>query len=190
MGEVDPNKDIVHPPSLTQQNPWVISYLVTSGTSWIASNGWFILFFLLFCYIFWHYTKAKFQQWQKRQEEFKELAQYHKDPDKVLARERALDSARLRMQEQYNLQVQKQEEQRREREEKRRREYLEDWERHKRGEGYRSKTGKAPATESSAENNKPSGKPKLRPEYNPMTGDAGGGACGWRPSRNNASRGG
>lgn len=191
--DVDASIDGLHPPTLEQHHPWLISYSINSALSWLAFNGWYTLGFLLLCYILWRRIEPKCQQWLRKREEFKEAAKYHKDPDKVLARERALDEARLRMQEQYNKDAQKQAEKRKEQEEKRRLERIEDWERHKRGDGYRSKTRTGASGSSEVESNnanKPSRKPKLRPEYNPLTGDTGGGTCGWRPSQRGASGGG
>lgn len=113
----------------------------------------------------------------------KEAAEYHKNPDKILERERAVDSARLRMQEDYNKRAQLHAEKIKEMEEKKRQDRIEDWDRHQRGEGYRNKTklniASEPSTSTTA---KASGKPRLRPEYNPLTGE-GGGSSRYRPDR-------
>ncbi|XP_042209927.1 selenoprotein S A-like [Homarus americanus] len=186
--DVDSNVDGLHPPTLQQQSPWFLSYLITKVIAAIASNGWYALGFLLLGYILWRIVEPKFQLWLKKQKEYQEYAEYHKDPDTVLARERALDEARKRMQEKYNEEAQIKAAKFLEQEEKRRLERIEEWERHKRGEGYWNKnrsgaSGTSPAAQGNTSSDKPSGKPRLRPEYNPLSGDGIGETRGWRPQR-------
>ncbi|XP_066975727.1 selenoprotein S-like [Macrobrachium rosenbergii] len=196
-GDFNQDVDGLHPSSLNQQNPWFISQVITSITSTIEANGWYILGLLILLYIVKINLQPKISAWRRKREEAEELAAVHKDPDRYLERELALDKARQKLQQQYNQNAEQWIEKQKELEEKKRREKVEDWERHERGEGYRNKSrntasaAAAPASNaSSATGDKKSGKPKLRPEYNPMTGDIGGGSCRWRPDRPGPSGGG
>jgi len=177
----------LHPPSLEQPVPLA----VTSVFGIISSYGWHVVVLSILGMIVYQKMKPKIQNWQEQ----REAAEYHKNPDKVLARERAIDAARLKLQEQYNQRAQEaaivQEEKHKQLEEKKRREKIEDWERHERGEGYRNRT-KAPEASPTSEEAavlKPKNKARLRPEYNPMTGE-GGGSSRYVPSRRGPSAGG
>lgn len=195
--------DGLHPHTLDQHNPWFITTVVSSVFSLIASNGWYAVGFFVFLMFLWRMFSPKIGAWWEKREKEIEAAEYHKDPDKFLDRERAIDDARRRLQEQYSQRSAEWAEQnaqkQREKEEKKRQELIEDWERHQRGEGYRSKsrlnatatpTVPAASTSSASGVNK-SKKSTLRPDYNPMTGDIdGGGSCRWRPDRRGPSGGG
>ncbi|XP_068201370.1 selenoprotein S-like [Palaemon carinicauda] len=200
-GDFSQDIDGLHPSSLNQQNPWFISQVITSVTSAIETNGWYILGILIVCYAATIKLQPVISAWRRKRDEAEELAAVHKDPDKYLARELAIDKVRQNLQEKYNQKVEQWAEKQKELEEKKRREKIEDWERHERGEGYRNKsrhtatpaaapTASASTSASGTTSDKKNGKPKLRPEYNPMTGDIGGGPCRWRPDRRGPSGGG
>lgn len=191
----------LHPHTLNQQNPWVITQVFTSVVTLIASNGWYALGLLIVAYLIWIKIQPKVASWLKKRENDREAAAYHKDPDKFLAKERAIDAARQRMQERYNQSAASWAEKQKEKEEKRRQERIEGWERNnvEAGQriGSRPNATAAPtapaatASGSTSNNKKKSGKAKLKPEYNPMAGDVGGGgSCRWRPDRRGPSGGG
>ncbi|XP_047493336.1 selenoprotein S-like isoform X2 [Penaeus chinensis] len=186
----------VHPSSLHPQTPQIISQLIYNVMTLITSFGWYVVGLSALGYFVWLRLRPKVNQWKEQRERDQEAAELHKNPDKVLARERAIEAARQRMQEEYNKRAVAHAEKVQEVEEKKRQERIEDWERHERGEGYRNKTRHtgtaAPAAVvpgPSASQSKPSGKPRLRPEYNPLTGE-GGGSCRFRPDRRGPSAGG
>lgn len=191
--EEEADIDRLHPPTLHQHSPWFISIVVSKVISMIVSIGWYALAILLVGYILWWYLEPRIRQWLRKREISKEAAEYHKDPDKALARERAIDKARQRMQEMYNLQAQKQAKER-ELEEKNKEEEKEDLELHKQTKESRPKNriaeGRLSSASGSNSTTKPSGKPRLRPEYNPLMGDSSGRTCGWRPSQRGSSGGG
>jgi hypothetical protein len=63
-------------------------------------------------------------------------------------------------------------------------EKIEDWDRHRQGQGYRSKLKSQKAEDDSIDPNNPKPKPKkrlFRPDYNPLTGSSSGPS--YRPSR-------
>lgn len=197
--ELDVTEDVegLHPSTLNPQAPVAVSQLIYTVTSLVASYGWYVVGASFLGYFLWIRLRPKVEQWKEQRERDQDAAELHKNPDKILARERAIDAARLRMQEEYDRCAVAHAEKVKENEEKKRQERIEDWERHERGEGYRNKSrytaspsvgSTSPATPS-ASNSKPSGKPKLRPEYNPLTGQ-GSGVCRYRPDRRGPSGGG
>ncbi|XP_063585024.1 selenoprotein S-like isoform X1 [Penaeus indicus] len=184
----------LHPSSLHPQTPQIISQFIYNVMTLITSFGWYVVGLSALGYFLWLRLRPKVNQWKEQRERDQEAAELHKNPDKVLARERAIEAARQRMQEEYNKRAIAHAEKVQEVEEKKRQERIEDWERHERGEGYRNKTRHTAAPAAavpgpSASQSKPSGKPRLRPEYNPLTGE-GGGSCRFRPDRRGPSAGG
>merc|ERR1712003_334021 len=101
-------------------------------------------------------------------------------PEEQLNRLEAMRRAREKLQAEVDAAAAIEAEKLKEREEQQRQEKIEDWERHKKGMGYRSKTSKPtsePAKTLKADN------------FNPLMGHGSSGG-GFRPSRPNFNRGG
>ncbi|KAK8385992.1 hypothetical protein O3P69_010621 [Scylla paramamosain] len=186
----------IHPPTLEQQNPALITYLVTRVLSFLTAYGWYAVGFLLVGFIAWTRLEPKIKRWLKKREDDQEAAEYHKNPDILLARHQALDVARQRMQEKYNKAAYESLEKKKVREEKMREDKIAEWERMQSGKGHKLKdkssasVSDANSTSSNSAKDKPATKPRMRPEYNPLTGDTGASSCRWRPTGRGPSGGG
>lgn len=170
----------VHPPTLEQNNPWFISQVVFYITSFVVQNGWFCIGLAIAGYYLWSKFQPKVQELKARRERDNEAAEYHKDPDKFIAKERAIAAARLRMQEEYNKKSEQHLEVLKLREEQKRQQKLE--ESAHLPAGRRINETNNSASTSTATKKQDKGKPKLRPEYNPLMSDYSS-SSGWRPSR-------
>ncbi|XP_022101297.1 selenoprotein S-like [Acanthaster planci] len=167
---------------------------VTQGVGYVseflASYGWYVILGILgLLYLYSQYS-SRLQQWQQKRENNTNLSQYRAGD--VLARQEALEKARQRMQEEHDAMVAQHAEKQKQREEEKRKEQIEDWERHKRGQGYRSKKlnkeDDHPAGASSTSGNQAKlKKAPLRQGYNPLMGDTG---SAFRPARSSRSGGG
>ncbi|XP_045136799.1 selenoprotein S A-like [Portunus trituberculatus] len=186
----------LHPPTLEQKNPTLVTSLVTKVLSFLIGYGWYVVGFMLVGFIAWNHLEPKIKRWLKKREDDQEAAEYHKNPDILLSRHQALDAARQKMQEQYNKVASDSLEKRKVREEKMREDKIAEWERMQSGKGNRLKDKSSASvsdtkkTNSSSAKDKPAAKPRMRPEYNPLTGDAGASSCRWRPTSRGASGGG
>lgn len=183
----------LHPPTLQQQNPRFLTYVITSATSFLAANGWHAVgIFLLGC-IAWIQFGPKVQSWLRKREEEKEAAENHREPDAFLAKQRAIDEARRRMQEQYNIAAAISLEKKKEMMEKKKEEKIKEWESKQPSGGrtLRSPDSSAASASVSSAKGKSAPKARLRPEYNPMTGATGASSsCRWRPTAQRPSGGG
>ncbi|KAK7065987.1 hypothetical protein SK128_015300, partial [Halocaridina rubra] len=103
--EILAEEDALHPYNLEQKTPWAIFAVFNTVISFLVSYGWFTVGVLVVLAILWRIFNPKIYDWLKRREADKEAAEYHKDPDKFLERERAMDDVRRRMQDRYNLQA-------------------------------------------------------------------------------------
>jgi len=173
----------VHPPTLEQNNPWFLSQVVFYVTSFIVQNGWFCVGLAIAGYYLWSKFQPKVQELKARRERDNEAAEYHKDPDKFIAKERAIAAARQRMQEEYNKKSEENLELLKLREEQKRQQKLEETAHLPVGRRI-NETNNSASASSNTVNKKDKGKPKLRPEYNPLMGDySSSSSSGWRPSR-------
>ncbi|XP_037779165.1 uncharacterized protein LOC119575590 [Penaeus monodon] len=92
----------LHPNSLHPQTPQLISHFIYNVMTLITSFGWYVVGLSALGYFLWLRLQPKVNQWKEQRERDQEAAELHKNPDKVLARERAIEAARQRMQEEYN----------------------------------------------------------------------------------------
>lgn len=186
----------LHPPSLEQQNPALFTNLFMRVSSFMVSYGWYTLGFLLVGFLTWTRVEPKIKRWLRKRDDDQEAAKYHKNPDILLSRHQALDVARQKMQEQYNKAAYENLEKMKAKEEQTRELKIAEWERMQSGKGHKLKdkssasVSDANSTSSSSAKNKPATKPRMRPEYNPLTGDTGASSCRWRPTSRGASGGG
>ncbi|XP_076041327.1 selenoprotein S-like [Oratosquilla oratoria] len=177
-----------HPPTLEQQNPWLLRQFFSHSFVALSSYGWYVVTAIFIGVIVWRRVRPLFMKWKKKKEDEQEAAEFHKNPDVFISRELAIEAARQRMQDEYSRAAAAHAVKIKELEEKKQQERLENMEAQMRGEGRsRSKLSTATSVPSSSSPSKPSGKAKLRPEYNPLMG--GGGACGYRPARRSGGGG-
>ncbi|XP_033641022.1 selenoprotein S-like [Asterias rubens] len=173
------------------QEPKSVSDGFNFVSEFFAEYGWYILLAAIVLAYLQNRFGSKINKWQQKRSNESGLAHY--DAATVLSRQEAMDKARQRMQDEYNVKAAERAEKEKLREEEKRREKIEDWERHKQGQGYRSKklnkdiqspTGGEASGVASKDKSK---KPSLRPAYNPMMGGSG---SGFRPARSRFSGGG
>ncbi|XP_038066110.1 selenoprotein S-like [Patiria miniata] len=172
------------------QTPESVTQGVGYASEFLSSYGWYIILGILgFLYLYGRFG-SRLEQWKQKREENTNLSQY--DAGDVLARQEAMEKARQRMQQEYDAIAAEHAEKQKEREEEKRKEQVEDWERHKRGQGYRSKKlnkedGQQQASGTASGSKEKPKKPPLRQGYNPLMGGTG---SGFRPARSSRSGGG
>ncbi|CAL4151218.1 unnamed protein product [Meganyctiphanes norvegica] len=175
-------EDPVHPPTLEQGSPWVLSQIVYYVIAFVTQNGWFCVGLAIAGYYLWSKFQPKVQELKARQERDKEAAEYHKDPDKFIAKERAIAAARQRMQEEYNRKSEKHLEELKLREEQKRQQQVEENAQAAGGAPRRLNETNDYASSNTVNKKNDKAKPRLRPEYNPLMSDYSS-SSGWRPSR-------
>ncbi|XP_065846098.1 selenoprotein S-like [Oscarella lobularis] len=164
--------DHQHPNILVNTTPEIVTTTLTSLVGILEQYGWFILIGAILAYIVWtNYLRRHFIAWKYRIEE--QPRAYSSAHDDVLA-------VRARMQAQLDKKAADHAIKRKEIEEAKRLEKIEDWERHQRGGGYRSK-GHRPPESSSDEKKPPPKKRFLQSGYNPLMGHSSGSS--FRPQR-------
>ncbi|KAF2347202.1 Selenoprotein S [Trinorchestia longiramus] len=93
----------LHPEAQPASNtPWLITRVATGLLMLISEYGWPCLLLGLLAVWLWRCYGHKWHKWQQQRQEQKEAAFYHKNPDVLLQREAAIESARLRMQQQLD----------------------------------------------------------------------------------------
>ena len=167
---------------------------VTSGfqllVSYVESYGWLLL--IAACILAYVYQKYKPQylKWKQTQDDRHEAELRKKNPDHSHNMQISMEQARMRMQEKVSAEAEIKRAKDAELAEKKRQEKIQEWENHKQGKGYHSKskvvkddTQEATGVLKSKRSN------DFRPAYNPL-GGGGGGSSGYRPSRNTGRSGG
>jgi len=144
--------------------------------------------------LFYLYQKYKpnYEKWRQNQEQLKEEEEHKRNPDISYNRQLKMEQARQRLQEKVNADSAIRKEREAELAEQKRRQKIEEWEKHKEGRGYHSKSAIKPTNEPSPDSAKTLKSKRTndyRPEFNPLTG-GGGGSSGYRPSRRMNSGGG
>jgi len=160
----------------------VLSYL---------SNPWALLILAFLLYKIYGKLRDRFlepffyryEEWKEKQKQQSEAAEMKKNPDQYRAKMEAMELARNRMQEQYKRSADEWKERLAAREEQKRQQDIEDWENHKQGKGYKSRSnaGEDKEREALEQQARIKGKKGFRPDYNPLMGMGGG--SGYRPSR-------
>lgn len=176
-----------HPSSLEPETPMVITQVISWVVTIISNYGWPCLLLGVLCGVLWSRYAPSVRAWRKKREEMEEAALYHKNPELALQRESALESARLRMQEQYAAASREHAEKQRIREEERNLQKLEAREAQLRGEGGRQ-LRQQPEVPAAPTTNLPKRRPVFRQEYNPLLGS--GPSSGYRPARRGGAAGG
>lgn len=183
-------EDEIHPPTLEQNNPWFLSQVVYYVIAFVTQNGWLCVGLAILVYYLWSKFQPKVQELKARRELDNEAAEYHKNPDKFIAKERAIAAARQRMQDEYNRSSEKHLEDLKLREEQKRQQRLEENDRKQAtigggaGAGRRLNELSNSASSNTTNKSKDNGKPRLRPEYNPLMSDySRSSSSGWRPAR-------
>ncbi|KAK4307684.1 hypothetical protein Pmani_020567 [Petrolisthes manimaculis] len=143
--------------------------------SFIGDYGWTVVLVAAVVYAL--------MTWLKKSGKLQAMADHHRDPDKFLAREQAMGAARERMQQKYNDSALRAVEERPELASSQR----QSSEQAKPKPKPEPPVPSEPRQRTQAAAKKPSGQPKLRPEYNPLMG---GGASGWRPQARRGGAGG
>jgi hypothetical protein len=146
-------------------------------------------------YYLYHRFSPSYESYRRRREEQDYL---NVDPDVARQRMEEMEVARRRLQEEHDAQAARHAEVLKKKEEEKRKRNIEDWERHQRGGGYRSKLYKPQESTSEASGQSSSKSDPLKPkktvyrntDYMPLGGASGGDSCGWRPGRRGGARGG
>jgi len=175
-------EDEVHPPTLEQNNPWFLSQIVYYVIAFVTQNGWLCVGLTIACYYIWTRFQPKVQELKARRERDNEAAEYHKNPDMFIAKERAIAAARQRMQEEYNRKSEQRLEEVKLREEQKLQQRVEENSQLAGGAARKLNETNNTASLNKVNKDKDKGKPRLRPEYNPLMSDYSS-SSGWRPSR-------
>ncbi|MPC28463.1 hypothetical protein E2C01_021670 [Portunus trituberculatus] len=69
----------LHPPTLEQKNPTLVTSLVTKVLSFLIGYGWYVVGFMLVGFIAWNHLEPKIKRWLKKREDDQEAAEYHKN---------------------------------------------------------------------------------------------------------------
>jgi len=176
-----------HPKMLVNETPDFLIGAYQWGVMVIQSYGWFIVAAILLLI----YLKKRFEPTLSAMHRRKEDQQYlNIDPETARKRQEAMEQSRRRMQEEHDAKTALAKEQQKLREEQKRKEKIEDWDKHQRGGGYRSKI-KSVDEEPSSSQGQPKPKPKTTyrsDDYNPLTGTSSGAT--FRPPRRSGNTGG
>ncbi|XP_071495344.1 selenoprotein S-like [Diadema antillarum] len=166
--------------------PESVSYGFAAASDFVASYGWYILFGVIGLVYLNSWLDTRLQGWRKQRKQEDEYSRY--DADEVLRRQEAMERARERLQAQYDAQAEEYAKKQKEKAEQKSKEEIEDWERHQKGLGYKSKK-KVTEDEGAAAQRVKQDKPKkrIRDDYNPLWGGQG---SGFRPARRGFSGGG
>lgn len=170
-----------HPKILENETPVFLVDAFRWGILIIQNYGWFIVAGVLLLI----YIKNKLAPTLSAMQRRKEEQQYlNIDPETARRRQEAMEQSRRRMQEEHDAKAALVKEQQKLREEQKRREKIEDWERHQRGGGYRSKIKSQDEEPNSSSQVPIKPKPKTTyrsNDYNPLTGTSAG--ASFRPPR-------
>lgn len=147
--------------------------------------GWLILIAISVAIYFYQKYKPTYEKWRQKQELLKEEERNKKNPEEAYNVQLKMEEARRKLQEKVLADYAVKKEKENILAEQKRLQKIDEWEKHKEGRGYHSKSKKAP--EESTDVNavkplKPRRKNEFRPEFNPL-GGGGGGSSGYRPSR-------
>jgi len=167
--------------------------LYYQSTTFLATYFWYLVVLGLGLAYLWH---TRIRDWLHARQQAREAAASRivrpEDLSRLVAHEERITAARLRLQEEYDLKLEKFKEEQAKKEEQKRKELIADWERHKEGKGYRSKTHADETQEAAVSKAKlDTTKPKQRlrtDDYNPLMG--GGGGSTYRPSARGGGGGG
>jgi len=177
-------------PPLQNQTPELITSGLGVVISLVEQYGWFILIGVAVIAYIANKYKPSYESWSRHREDMREAEERKKDPDRSYAVQLSMEQARLRMQETVSANAEVKRMKDAEIAEKKRLEKIEEWERHKQGKGYHSKSATKPDDTNTTNNTLKSKRSKdFRPAYNPLGGD-GGGSSGYRPSRSTGRSGG
>ena len=143
-----------------------ISDGMTGASLFVQTYGWFLVGIALLSYLLWTRVRDQFYALYDNAMERREIA--NTDPSVVIARQEAMAAARARMQREADEKSRLHAEKQMAEEERKRSERVEDWDKHQRGEGYRSRVKKTDESKKK--------KGSLRDnDYNPLMGAGGGG---------------
>ncbi|XP_026276455.1 selenoprotein S [Frankliniella occidentalis] len=175
----------IHPESLEQPTPALISEAILFVQQIYATYGWYILGSVILGLYVWSKVKPHYEKWRKQKEDDEYAAKVHKNPDLYRARQEAIVAARLRMQEEHDRMAKVKAERAKELEDQKR----EDWIARQSGSG-----GQRLGNQQNISNTEPQPGPSkkksssFKPEYNPLMG--AGSSGGYRPQKRGCPGGG
>jgi len=173
--------------------PAFLSTCLSSAKFIVETYGWLLLIAVLLVVYLYHIYKPSYIKWKRKQLEFKESEEAKKNPDRGHTIQLAMEESRLRLQERVSIDSKVKRTKEEEIANQKRQEKFEEWEKHKEGKGYHSKSSKKFTDNSTGGGNqqlKPNKKKsELRPSFNPLSGDSGG-SSGYRPSARSNGGGG
>jgi len=158
----------------------------------VETYGWLILIALSVGIYLYQKYKPSYEKWRQKQELLKEEEKNKKNPELAYNVQLKMEEARRKLQDKVLADYAVKKEKELLLAEQKRLQKIEEWEKHKEGRGYHSKSRKPPEESTdvnAAKPLKPRKKNEFRPEFNPL-GGGGGGSSGYRPSRRNMNSGG
>ncbi|XP_039507091.1 selenoprotein S [Pimephales promelas] len=168
-----------------------LSFLQSAVSSILSEYGWYLVFLCMGVFLLiQHLRKIR-----PRDNQSSSVSDVNQDPSSVVQRQEALEAARRKMQEEQDARAAEFKEKQQRLEEEKRRQKIEMWDNMKEGKSYKGNakvaqlnTEEAPS--SSSLRPRTDKKPLRNSGYSPLSGDGGGGTCGWRPGRRGPSAGG
>nr|XP_054760231.1 selenoprotein S-like [Lytechinus pictus] len=177
MSEIFEDRELTEDGNTTPES---VSYGLSTASEFISNYGWFILFGVIGLVFINNWLDSRLQGWKKQRTQESNLNKYN--ANEVLERQEAMERARQRLQAKYDAEAEEYLQKQKEKEEEKRKDEIEDWERHQKGLGYKSKkkaSEEADETEARGASREDKPKKKLRADYNPLWGGQG---SGFRPA--------
>jgi len=147
----------------------------------IGNFAWPVFVIGVIGWVLYHKYQDQIQNWLSKRNQQKQDAFHHKNPDILIAREAAIEAARLKLQEKYSQASAEAREQEKKKEEERRKRKAEEAEALLRGIGGRRLQEEQ---EAKKDDSKDKSKFSTKRDFNPLMG--GGGSCSWRPTNRRA----
>ena len=155
----------------------------------VERYGWFLLIVLLGIMYLYKKYKPYYDKWKQNQEHLRDAEERKNNPDHAYAIQLSMEESRRKLQNIVSANNEINRFRQNELAEQKRLQKIEEWEKHKQGKGYHSKSKPQEVPPEVGNQLKPKRKNDFRPAFNPLSG-GGGGSSGYRPSRRNGSGGG
>merc|ERR1719370_782357 len=129
-------------PKLQNETPQLLSTGVGLVVSVVESYGWFLLIGFLLVIFLYQKFRPSYEKWKREQNDRQEEELRKKNPDRSYAIQLSMEQARMKMQERVTVDAEAKRIRDAEIAEKKRLEKIQEWENHKQGKGYHSKSSK------------------------------------------------
>ncbi|KAM9318155.1 selenoprotein S [Pholidichthys leucotaenia] len=190
--EVVDDQDYPHPMKKEAPRNRDLSLVSEVAAEVMAQYGWTLLVLAVVVYLFIQYLSKR----RRRQEAGSRVAESPEDATEVVRRQEKREAFWRKKQEELDVKSVDYKEKQKQQEEAKRRQKIEMWDSLQQGKSYKgaarlSQTGEETGTSATTLKPKTDKKPFRGSDYNPLSGQGGGGgSCSWRPGRRGPSSGG